>query len=117
MTFSPGWGAYSGTVTVYRNSNIIQGHKTKFTEQIKTGDKIVIKDKTLTVKSVLSDTKLVLGKSVGDKTQLDVKLFNPHGAYQYRNLLHANMIAVVGTLTIFLVGLGVSRLREGHPQN
>ena len=96
---------------------MIQGHKTKFTEQIKTGDKVVVKDKTLTVKRVLSDIKLVLDKSVGDKTQLDVKLFNPHGVYQYRSLLHANMIAVIGTLAIFLAGLGVSRLRGGHPQN
>jgi SSS family solute:Na+ symporter len=112
MTFSPGWGAHSGTVTIYRNSTMIQGYKTKFTEQIKTGDKVVIKEKTRTVKSVLSDTEMVLDKSVSEKTQLDIRLFNPRGAHQYRNLLHANMIAVVGTLTIFLVGLGVSWLRR-----
>ena len=53
MTFSPGWGAHSGTVTVYRNSTMIQGHKTKFTKQIQTGDKVVIKEKTLTVKAWL----------------------------------------------------------------
>ena len=34
-----------------------------------------------------------------------------------RSPFHTNMITVIGTLTIFLVGLGVSRLREGRPQN
>ena len=34
-----------------------------------------------------------------------------------RSPFHANMITVIGTLTIFLAGLGVSRLKEERPQN
>ena len=34
-----------------------------------------------------------------------------------RSPFHANMITVIGTLTIFFAGLGVSRLQKGHPQN
>jgi len=34
-----------------------------------------------------------------------------------RSPFHANMITAIGTLTIFLAGLSVSRLQKGHPQN
>lgn len=50
----------TGTVAVTANSNSITGTNTRFTQQVKVGDKIIVRGLTLNVTNVVSDTSLTV---------------------------------------------------------
>lgn len=50
----------TGTVSVTANSNTITGTNTRFTQQLKVGDKIIVRGLTLYVGNVVSDTSMTV---------------------------------------------------------
>ncbi len=111
MTFSPNWAALEGTASIEPGSVTLVGAKAKFRDELKPGDEIVIGDVTARVTSIRQDgLQLTLAEPFEGDTVRQTKVFKSNLWYQLRSPLHSFMIIVVGTLTILLVGLLLSRL-------
>ena len=122
MTFSPGWGAVDGEVTVRRDSQIVLGQETRLRAELAVGDRVAIGDQEFTVKALAAAPaeELTLDRGVGpggdvrfaegEATLGGLTLYKVGLAYRLRSPFHTHMTIVVGTLSIFLIGLLASRL-------
>lgn len=64
----------TGTVTVTANSNLISGLNTRFTEQLKVGDRVVIRGMTHYVTLISSNTQMYVASDYRGSTSSGVKM-------------------------------------------
>lgn len=112
MVFSPSWGAIEGTVSINTNSTVLVGKDTTFRDQLECGDQIIVASMTLTVKAIDGERRLILSEPFDHETVSKEKLCKVGQWDRLRNPFHSLLTIVIGTLTILLVGLLISRIGE-----
>jgi SSS family solute:Na+ symporter len=115
MTFSPGWGAIPGTVSIEPGSRTLVGTGTDFTKTLHPGDELVVAGTTATVEAIRDDQRLTLAEPFSGSKVEKGQAFKNGLPYALRSPFHSFMTIVVGTLTILLVGIVVSRLGGRRP--
>jgi len=109
MSLSARWGLVEGTASIDRGSTVVAGKDTHFYEELRPGDEIVIADVTMTVESINDNQQLTVTQPFSPDDVKREKIFKKDTLYRLRSPFHGFMTIVVGTLTILLVGLAVSR--------
>lgn len=109
MSLSARWGLLEGTVSIVRDSTVVAGEDTRFHEELRPGDEIVVANVTMTVESIDDMQQLTVTRPFSHGDVARNKIFKKNDWYRLRSPLHGFMTIVVGTLTILLVGLLVSR--------
>ncbi len=117
MSLSARWGLLEGTVSIDRDSTVVAGEGTHFHEELRPGDEIVVADVTMTVESIDDMQQLTVTAPFDCDHVMRKKIFKKDDWYRLRSPLHGFMTIVVGTLTILLVGLLVSRFTGNEPRN
>ncbi len=110
MTFSPQWGQLPGTVSISEQTTSVTSSDPQLAAALHTGDQLVIEQVEVTIKTIGGNNTFELNRPFEHASVVDVPAYRDGLAHRLRSPFASLLITVIGTLSILLVGLLVTRL-------